>query len=107
MKGDGGRAACLGEASKLNCSKSEGGARKTNGFKGQGVDCDGEFTRRGGSGRNFKQLEDQVLSLEKQLEVERREQKKLREVITDVIKGERSSVTLDKAENILVNKIPL
>ena len=44
--------------------------------------------------------------MKKQLEVERREQKKLREVITDVIKGERSSVTLDKAENILVNKLP-
>ena len=41
-------------------------------------------------------------ALKKQLEGERREQKKLLEVLTNVIKGEVPCVSLDKAENILV-----
>ena len=40
--------------------------------------------------------------LKKQLEDERREQKKLLEVLTSVIKGEEPCVSLDEAENILV-----
>ena len=145
MKGDGGRAACLGgasklkcpkdqslgEASKLKCSKAESfekasrlnnvkaedGAGKTGGLKEKGESM---WTRRvalaepgdqvvkrregggGGQGENFKRLEDQVQALKKQLEGERREQKKLLEVLTNVIKGEVPCVSLDKAENILV-----
>ena len=61
--------------------------------------------RRGGGGSqldNFKRLKDQVQILKKQLEDERREQKKLLEVLTSVIKGEESCVSIDKAVNILV-----
>merc|ERR550519_2386206 len=62
--------------------------------------------RRGGGGSqqgdNLKRLEDQVQALKKQLEDEKREQKKLLEVLTNVIKGEVPCVSLDKAENNLV-----
>ena len=54
-------------------------------------------------GESLKQLEKQVQALEKQLEDERKEQKKFVEVLTNVIKGEVPCVTLEKAENILVN----
>ena len=137
MKGDGGRAACLGEASKLKCSKAgslekasrlnnvkaEDGAGKTGGLKEKGESM---WTRRvalaepgdqvvqrreggggGEQGENFKRLEDQVQALKKQLEGERREQKKLLEVLSNVIKGEVPCVSLDKPENILVNSIQL
>ena len=137
MKGDGGRAACMGEASKLKYSKSEsvGEVSKLkyskaeslreastlkcpNGGKSGGLKLKGEMRRvalaepghlvlkrRGGEGSqvdNLKWLEDQVQILKKQLEDERREQKKLLEVLTSVIKEEEPCVSLDKAENILV-----
>ena len=134
MKGDGGRAACLGEASKLKCpkaeslekasrlrnSKAEDSEGKSGGLKEKGESVwmrrvlaepgDQVMQRRGGGGggggqqgENLKRLEDQVQALKKQLEDERREQKKLLEVLTNVIKGEEPCVSLDKAENNLVN----
>ena len=132
MKGDGGRAASLGEARKLNYSKKESleeasglkylkakdRAEKTDASKervqqkawigkvaGAKKPCnDDEMWRNGGDdGESLKQLEKQVQALEKQLEDERKEQKKFVEVLTNVIKGEVPCVTLEKAENILVN----
>ena len=124
MKGDGGKSACLGEASKLKCPKAEGleeanrirhskaedRVGRTGGLetKGQSVSV-GRLTgeeviwRRRGEGEKLKQLEDQVKALKKQLEDEREEQKKFLEVLANVIKGEVPCVSLDKAENIWVN----
>ena len=118
MKGDGGRSACLGEASKLRYPKA-GGLEEANrlrlsraedrlNLKGQSVSIgrvaseERIWRRRGSEGENLKRLEDQVESLKKQLKDERKEQKKFLEVLVDVIKGEVPSVTLDKAENVLV-----
>jgi len=112
MKGDGGRAACLGEASKLKCPKAGSLEKESrlNNSKAEDADSaektDQVMQRRGGGGSqqgdNLKRLEDQVQALKKQLEDERREQKKLLEVLTNVIKGEVPCVSLDKAENNLV-----
>ena len=119
MKGDGGKSACLGEASKLKYSKTGGleeanrlrhskaedRVGKTGGMKirGQSVStCEEEIWRRE-EREKLKLLEDQVKALKKQLEHEREEQKKFLEVLANVIKGEVPCVTLDKAENILVN----
>jgi len=146
MKGDGGRAACLGEASKLKCPKAESlgevsrlqcpktesvvkasrlknghaeeSAGKTEGLHEEKKSAwskrvalaepgDQVSQGRGGEGggqqgEKFKQLEEQVRRLKIQLEDERMEQKKLLEVLTNVIKGEVPCVSLDKSENILV-----
>ena len=148
MKGDGGRAACLGEASKLKCPKAESlgevsrlqcpktesvvkasrlknghaeeSAGKTEGLHEEKKSAwskrvalaepgDQVLQGRGGKGggqqgEKFKQLEEQVRRLKIQLEDERMEQKKLLEVLTNVIKGEVPCVSLDKSENILVRE---
>ena len=131
MKGDGGKAASLGEASKLKYSKKESlekasrlkyskaedGAGKAGGLEekvqknvwsgrmaSDRKPCNEEMQRRGGGeGGNLKRLEDQVQVLEKQLEDERMEQKKFLEVLTNVINGEVPCVALENAENILAS----
>ena len=110
MKGDGGKAACLGEVSKLRMTKVFNEAGKTSGGH-QDVrmhESENLESRRktlGGSGRRDLQwLEDQVEALKKQLEEERKEQKLFLETLTCVVRGETPRAALGRVENNTVDE---
>jgi len=105
MKGDGGKAACLGEVSKLRMTKVFNEAGKTSGGH-QDVrmhDSENLESRRktlgGSERRDSRWLEDQVEALKKQLEEERKEQKLFLETLTCVVRGETPRAALGRAEN--------
>ena len=112
MKGDGGKAACLGEVSKLRMTKIFNEAGKTSGGH-QDVrmhDSENLESRRktlDGSERRDSQwrwLEDQVEALKKQLEEERKEQKLFLETLTCVVRGETPCAALGRVENNTVDE---
>ena len=110
MKGDGGKAACLGEVSKLRMTKVSNEAGKTSGGH-QDVrmhESENLESRRktlgGSERRDSRWLEDQVEALRKQLEEERKEQKLFLETLTCVVRGETPRATLGRVENNTVDE---
>jgi len=105
MKGDGGKAACLGEVSKLRMTKVFNEAGKTSGGHQDvrvhdGKNLESRRKTLGGSVmRDSRWLEDQVEALKKQLEEERKEQKLFLETLTCVVRGETPRATLGRVEN--------
>jgi len=105
MKGDGGKAACLGEVSKLRMTKVFNEAGKTSGghqdFRmHESENLESRRKTLGGSERrDSRWLEDQVEALRKQLEEERKEQKLFLETLTCVVRGETPRAALGRVEN--------
>ena len=110
MKGDGGKAACLGEVSKLRMTKIFNEAGKTSGGHQDVRMHDGENlesrrkTLGGSERRDSRWLEDQVEALKKQLEEERKEQKLFLETLTCVVRGETPRAALCRVENNTVDE---